>query len=91
MAFSEYLNFNNNYGGNLQMWQVLWTLRNSFFLTVVAVMISDFEVFDDFVFATIQILYDFDGFRFEIWAWIFLEICLLKVEIIDTWIIFSVW
>ena len=29
-------------------------------------IVSDFEVFDDFVFATIQILYDFDGFRFEI-------------------------
>jgi hypothetical protein len=36
-------------------------------------MISDSEVFDDFVFATTQILYDFDGFRFVISAWIFLE------------------
>ena len=84
----------NIYGGNLQMWQVLSTLLNSFFLTVVAVMISDSEVFDDFVFATTQILYDFDGFRFVISAWIFLENgtsldWIFRIK--ETWMMFSVW
>ena len=53
-------------------------------------MVSDFEVFDDFVFATTQILYDFDGFRFLSSALIFLEKCRLEVEIIETSRIFSV-